>query len=66
VGRAVYGIDLDAFSKSPIESGVNTVLNNPITINVTNGAIAGLVNYTFLLYDVLFHITPDGQFVASK
>ena len=66
VGRAVYGIDLDAFSKSPIESGVNTVLNNPITINVTNPGTAGLVNYTFLLYDVIFHITPDGQFVAAK
>jgi hypothetical protein len=65
VGRAVFGIDLDAFSKSPIESGVNTVLNNPVTISASSANFAGN-NFTFMLHDILFFISPDGHFTASK
>jgi hypothetical protein len=70
VGRAVYGLDLDAFGKDPVESGLNTIVNNPLTI-MMEGSIgsAGAVQcaaITHLLYDCIFHIRPDGSFVAIK
>ena len=65
--RPLFGIDLDGFSGNQIESGVNTILNTPINVNITcSASTPGLVNYTHLLYDVIYNITPDGQFLMSK
>ncbi len=64
-GRAVYGIDLDAFTKSNIESGVNSVLNNPINVMVTSGGVANLNAYVYLYYDCIFNISPNGSFSVS-
>ena len=68
VGRAVYGLDVDAFGRTDVESGVNTILNNPITFNFEQSvAYAGVLNaYTFLLHDAVFVISPDGSFSVSK
>jgi hypothetical protein len=67
VGRAVYGFDLDAFTKQPLESGINTIMNSPIMIDITASAqIPALNCFCHLLHDVLFVIKPDGSFVAVK
>ena len=65
VGRAVYGLDLDAFGKDPVESGLNTILNNPLTV-LMEGSVGGCAVITHLLYDAIFHIRPDGSFVCVK
>lgn len=65
VGRAVYGIDLDAFSGQRLESGVNTILNNPINVNFT-GVHVACNSYTFLMHDVIYSIRPDGVFTVSR
>jgi hypothetical protein len=70
VGRAVYGFDLDAFGKDPVESGLNTIINNPLTV-LMEGSVgsAGAVQcavITHLLYDAIFHIQPNGSFVVVK
>ena len=67
VGRAVYGFDLDAFTKQPLESGVNTIMNSPIMIDITASAAIPVVNcFCHLLHDVLFVIKPDGSFISVK
>ena len=69
VGRCVFGVDLDAFSKSPIESGLSTVLNNPITMQFTTAKGANTMpgsNFTFLLHDITYHLSSQGQFTAHK
>ena len=81
VGRALYGLDLDAFGKSDVESGINTILNNPITIQITSSSAytnapvaaanaaqvaASLNAINMLLHDIVFSITPDGAFTASS
>lgn len=72
-GRSVYGLDLDAFGKSDVESGVNTILSNPITFlvekNITGVAAADILAlnaYSFLLYDAIFTIDMSGNFAVSK
>ena len=73
IGRALYGIDLDGFSATngQIESGVNMILNNPMTISTSNTAPAGgaLVPNTMtahLLHDVLIRISNDGKVSKSS
>ena len=73
VGRALYGIDLDGFSPSngEIESGINCVLNNPMTITtsgiMTNGnAYVPCNMYAHLLHDVLIRIANDGKVSKSS
>lgn len=65
VGRAVYGIDLDAFGNESCESGLNSVINNPITVMMErpNGEFNC---HTFLLHDVVFQITTQGSFIAVR
>lgn len=65
VGRAVFGFDLDAFGKDPVESGLNTILNNPLTV-LMEGSVGGCAVITHLLYDAIFHVRPDGSFVCIK
>ena len=65
VGRAVYGFDLDSFGKSDVESGISTIISNPITVEM-EGSAGNLAALTYLLYDCIFSITPDGQFICSK
>ena len=67
VNRTMYGIDLDAFSMSPIESGVNAIINSPISIHFTGGKqIIAYDAHTFIMHDVLFSLLPNGSFVVSK
>jgi hypothetical protein len=65
VGRAVYGLDLDAFGKDPVESGLNTIVNNPITV-LMEGSTGGCATISHLLYDCIFQIRSDGSFVVVK
>lgn len=65
VGRAVYGIELDAFGREAVESGINTIVSNPITFIMENSA-GNLNAYSHLLFDCIFTIQPDGQFVAVR
>jgi len=78
VGRPVYGLDLDAFGRSDVESGVNTIMNNPITV-ITNSSAAyvssavGGANpnstlnaINFLYHDCVFSISPDGAVTVNK
>jgi len=68
VGRAIYGLDVDAFGRSDTESGINTIRNNPITI-ITQSAVAyatPLNVYNILFHDIVLAVTPDGQFSCSK
>ena len=65
VGRAVYGLDLDAFGKDPVESGLSTIVNSPITL-LFEGSVGGCAVISHLLYDCIFHIRPDGSFVCVK
>ena len=69
----MYGIDLDGFSPSngEIESGINMVLNNPMTITtsgvITNGnAYVACNMYAHLLHDVLIRIGSDGKVTKSS
>jgi hypothetical protein len=68
VGRAVYGMDLDAFGRSDVESGCNTILNNPITVITTStagyGSVLNVIN--ILYHDVVFAISPDGSLTVNK
>lgn len=67
-GRAVFGLDLDAFGRSDVESGCNTIMNNPITV-ITNSAAAygSSLNVINVLYhDVIFAISPDGSLTVNK
>ena len=68
VCRAVYGLDLDSFGRSDVESGVNTIINNPITFNVQCAAIPGYTPncYNMLLHDVVFSVDPSGAFTCNK
>ena len=65
VGRAVYGVDCDAFGKSDVESGVNTILSNPITVLMT-GSAGSCDAHSYLLYDAIHQIKSDGSFVVVK
>ena len=67
-GRALYGLDVDAFGRSDVESGINTILNNPLTITGTSSAGYGnsLNAYTMLYHDVVFAITPSGELNLIK
>jgi hypothetical protein len=73
-GRAIYGLDLDAFGRSDTESGCNTILNNPITVITTSatgytnaaGAAAPLNVYNIMYHDVVFAISPDGALTVNK
>ena len=66
-GRSVYGIDLDAFSKQNLQSGLNMVLNNPCIIEYTKtGGEAVLDCYVHLLHDAVFVITPNGSMTVEK
>lgn len=68
VGRALYGLDLDAFGRSDSESGVSSILNNPLTFNFQqNGSFGGVLNaYTMLMHDVVFQIDPSGLFTVAR
>lgn len=67
-GRAAYGLDLDAFGRSDCESGVNMILNNPLTVNFEQSAGYGQVlnAFTYLLHDVVYTIDPSGAYSVSK
>ena len=64
-GRAIYGIDTDAFTKASVESGLNLVLNSPLNIIVTQGAAANFNSFVYLLYDAVYSILPDGSVQKS-
>jgi hypothetical protein len=64
-GRACYGLDLDCFSGQRLESGVNTILNNPINVNCA-GVNVACDCYIFLMHDVIYSIRPDGVFTVSR
>jgi hypothetical protein len=60
-GRAVYGIDCDAFGREHVESGLSTVENTPITVKWDRPAGGiGQDVYLFLYHDVIFNVLPNG------
>jgi hypothetical protein len=66
-GRAVFGIDCDAFGREHVESGLSTVENTPITVQWSRpgaGAIAQDV-YLFLYHDVIYNVLPNGLVTRS-
>ena len=65
VGRSLYGLDLDAFNKSKVESGLNSYVNSPMYIDYTATGTGGNL-YVHLNYDILYCIKPDGSFVSSS
>jgi hypothetical protein len=65
-GKAVYAIDTDLFTSEPLESGINTILNNPLLINIEQEFAFVGTAYTHLLYDAIFTISPTGSFTVSK
>ena len=68
MGRSLYGLDLDAFNKSKVESGLNSYVNSPMYIDYTSSSrtIEDASNlYVHLNYEILFCIKPDGSFVSS-
>jgi hypothetical protein len=65
-GKAVYAIDTDLFTSEPLESGINTILNNPLLILLNQSDKFVGTAYTFLLYDAIFTIAPTGAFTVSK
>jgi hypothetical protein len=65
-GKAVYAIDTDLFTSEPLESGINTILNNPLLILLDQTAVFKGTAYTHLLYDAIFTISPSGSFTVSK
>lgn len=65
--RAVYGLDFDAFTKQAIESGVNTINDNPINVMLTHvQPIAPMNSDVYLLHDQILIIDELGQFRLSK
>ena len=68
VGRSIYGLDVDAFGRSDTESGISTIMNNPISINFEqSGAYGSVLNvFTYLLHDAVFVIEKNGKFTVSK
>ena len=66
-GRAVFGLDLDAFTKQNIESGVNTILDNPLTLMTTHtGPEVALNCDIYLLHDIILVLQSNGEFLVSK
>ena len=67
-GIACYGLDLDSFgpSNQQCESGINTVLNNPLIVMATTANATPVDSYNFLLYDAILSILPSGVFTISK
>jgi len=66
VGRALYGVDCDAFGRENVESGTSTIENSPITITFDGGAGVAMDAYLFLYSDVVYSISPSGQIAVSK
>ena len=64
-GRAVYGLDCDAFTRANVESGLNLVNNSPLNIIVTQSAGAAYNSFVYLLYDAVYTILPNGSCVKS-
>lgn len=64
-GRAVYGLDVDAFGRANLESGVNSV-NNNITVEFTPSLANPLNSYVHLLFDQIYVIRSDGVVSVSK
>ena len=66
-GRAVYGLDLDAFTKQNIESGVNSILDNPFTLMISTSANCVALNADmYILHDQIIVLQPDGQLLVSR
>ena len=67
IGQAVFGIDLDAFTKQNIESGVNTILDNPLNLMLSHSANSEACGCDmYLLHDQILVLQPDGQFLVSR
>ena len=68
VGRAVYGVDLDAFvSKgSHIESGFDFVNNNLTNINMNGTFVASDMYIRHILHDILIKIDQNFTLTASR
>ena len=66
--RAVFSLDCDNFGRSESESGISTVLNNPVIITTESSAGFGaaLNAVTLLYHDVVFHISPTGDFSVDQ
>lgn len=58
VGRAIYGMDFEAFSKSSTMCGVNTVVNSPMIVQFTGDTVCQ--GNFFLCYDSILAIKQDG------
>lgn len=66
VGRAVFGLDLDAFCRDNVESGVNTIVSNPMTFNFESTSNVAVNAYSHLLYDCIFNIQSNGSFICVR
>ena len=65
VGRAVYAVDCDSFGTCDCESGLNTIISNPITF-LMEGQTLAVSAISHLLYDCVFELTNTGQFLVSR
>jgi hypothetical protein len=65
--RAVFGLDFDSFTKQQIESGVNTINDNPINVMLTHAQPQFATTADiYLLHDEILIIDQQGQFKLSK
>jgi hypothetical protein len=65
--RAVFGLDFDSFTKQQIESGVNTINDNPINVMLTHAQPQFATTADiYLLHDEILIIDQQGSFRLSK
>ena len=65
---APFGMDMEAFQRVAIESGVNTADRSlPITLELTHGGAASVQSQcdVYVLADALFYINSDGSMSVS-
>lgn len=65
---APFGLDMEAFQRVAIESGVNTADRSlPITLELTHGGAAAVASNldVYVLADALFYINADGSMSVS-
>ena len=63
-----FGLDMEAFQRVAIESGVNTADRSlPITLELTHGGAAAVASNldVYVLADALFYINADGSMSVS-
>ena len=65
VGRALYGCECDVFGKENCESGISTVANTPISIDIKGNVVEQEV-YIMMYHDILWTINNVGDIAVLR